>query len=31
MTTVNANNGNEAKLDIFSWDILKPDIIFLWS
>ena len=31
MTNVNLNNGNEAKLDIFPWDILNSDIIFHWS
>ena len=32
MTTVNPNNGRETKSDIFSWDILKSDIIFFnWS
>ena len=25
------NNGNETKLDTFSWDIFKSDIIFHWS
>ena len=29
MTTVNPNNGRETKSDIFSWDILKSNIIFL--
>ena len=28
MTTVNPNNENETKSDIFSWDIFKSDIIF---
>ena len=28
MATVNLNNANETKLDIFSWDIFKSDIIF---
>ena len=31
MTTVNLNNGNETKSDIFPWDIFKFDIIFHWS
>ena len=30
MTKVNPNNGNETKLDIFSWNIFKSDIIFHW-
>ena len=30
MTKVNPNNGNEIKSDIFSWDIIKSDIIFHW-
>ena len=30
MTTVNPNNGNETKSDIFPWAILKFDIIFHW-
>ena len=28
VTKVNLNNGNEAKSDIFPWDIFKSDIIF---
>ena len=28
MTEVNPNNEDEAKLDIFPWDIFKSDIIF---
>ena len=28
MATVNLNNANETKLDIFSWEIFKSDIIF---
>ena len=28
MTKVNPDNGNEAKSDIFPWDVLKSDIIF---
>ena len=28
MTTMNPNNGNEIKSEIFSWDIFKSDIIF---
>ena len=31
MTEVNPNNGNEIKSNIFSWDIIKSDIIFHWS
>ena len=31
MTTVNPNNRNETKSDIFSWDIFKSDIMFHWS
>ena len=31
MTKVNASNGNEAKSDIFPWDIFKSDITFHWS
>ena len=29
MTKVNPKNGNEIKSDIFPWDILKSDIIFI--
>ena len=25
-----SSNGNETKPDIFSWDILKSDIVFQW-
>ena len=28
MTTVDPNNGNETKSDIFSWGIHKSEIIF---
>ena len=31
MTTVDPNNGNETKSDIFSWDIFKSYMIFHWS
>ena len=31
MIQVNRNNGNETKSGIFSWDILKSDIIFFLS
>ena len=31
MTKVNPNKENGAKLDIFSWDIFKSDIIFHWQ
>ena len=31
MTTVNPNSENETKSEVFSWDILKSDIIFYWS
>ena len=31
MTTVNQNNGNETKSDIFSLDIFTSDTIFHWS
>ena len=31
MTDVNPKNGNETKLDVFSWDIFKFDIIFTCS
>ena len=31
MTKVNVSNGNKIKSDIFSWDILKSDIIFYVS
>ena len=31
MTSVNPNNGQQIKLDIFSWDIFQSDIIFQWS
>ena len=31
MTEVNPKNGNETKLDVFSWDIFKFDIIFTCS
>ena len=31
MTRVNPKNINEAKSDIFSWDIFKSGIIFHWS
>ena len=31
MTDVNPKNGNERKLDVFSWDIFKFDIIFTCS
>ena len=31
MTTVNPNNENDTKSDIFSWDIFKSDIIFHMS
>ena len=27
MAKVNQNNGNEAKSDIFPWDIFKSDVI----
>ena len=29
MTRVNPKNGNETKSDIFLWDILKSDMIFI--
>ena len=29
MTTMNPNNGNESKSDIFQWDIFKSDIFFI--
>ena len=28
MTKENPNNGNETKSHIFSWDMLKSDVIF---
>ena len=31
MITVNPHKGNETKLDFFSWDICKSDMIFHWS
>ena len=31
ITTVNLNNENKTKSDIFSYDIFKSDIIFHWS
>ena len=31
MTKVNLNNGNEAKSDIFSWDIFICDIISFFT
>ena len=31
MTKVNPNNENEAKSDIYPWDIIKSDISFHWS
>ena len=30
MATVNPNNGNETKSDIFYWDTFKSDVIFHW-
>ena len=30
MTKVNPNNGNETKSEVFSWDMLKSNIIFHW-
>ena len=30
MIQVNRNNGNETKSGIFSWDILKSDIIYFF-
>ena len=30
MATVNPNNGNETKSDIFPWATFKSDIIFYW-
>ena len=30
MAKVNLSNVNKTKSDIFSWDILKSDIIFHW-
>ena len=30
LSTVNSNNGNQTKSDIFSWDILRSDIVFHW-
>ena len=31
MIELNPNNGNETKSNMFSWDIMKSDIIFHWS
>ena len=31
MTPVNPNYGYKTELDVFSWHILKFDIIFYWS
>ena len=30
LSTVNSNNRNQTKSDIFSWDILRSDIVFHW-
>ena len=31
MTKVNQNNGNETKLDLFTWDIFKYDTISFYQ
>ena len=31
MTKLNLNNGNETKSDIFSCDIFKSDIVFIFD